>query len=436
MRQSSKRENPIVAELSEQLRVERELFLRQETTSSLNSNLLLLTGIFDGSEYSKEIDEVASNYTKESLPKGGAARYVEVCLWAALALRSSRRIPGHIKKYMKDNFGSFISSGVSVNTKGLGLYLLNEVDKNIVYSNAQQIKDLSVEILRKKGVQAQIDFVFGLSPQLIDGPISISNDDLSGWPLERLSKYIIFTIAGGSLREDDINLLDNKIRESLRANEPSSIRLSLFQASKMINSNIPPQHLNDILAKLKSVNAEWSQLIDEFKDGGVLVNLDGLDRVPSYSPNNDVWAYIAAIKSGLDTTYYVQGHVYERYYALVEADYKKLRTIKPSSFVVVVLVTIGLSIANTFAYLRVDMDLMQHINSILDLELISSAETIRRYLGGLMGLIINPLAFSVISVWYLARLYGILLSKGVISWAGYLSAIPLVDKLIDKIQLR
>lgn len=86
-----------------------------------------------------------------------------------------------------------------------------------------------------------------------------------------------------------INILESKLRNIRSKSVLPKISLSVYEAEKLIDSNLPPQQLNELLNSLKK-QQEWTKLIKTVQEDGITLDLERLHNITILSTEDIVFS--------------------------------------------------------------------------------------------------------------------------------------------------
>lgn len=196
-------------------------------------------------------------------------KYMEECLRTVGDTSTPPQILGSVGYFLRvsgnnpDNFDTFQIS------------LSNKLDKYISSGNLNAVIDISI------GLKS-------LKPDQKHWIKKRAEEKLGSLALERISKLIIlFNQENGYVEKLEESLSDN-----LGSATYPDIGFSIFEAQKIINSNIPNTSLKNILIELKKVDPSWSKMITNMESEGITIDVAQLHKVPNFSPHQDVWSLL------------------------------------------------------------------------------------------------------------------------------------------------
>lgn len=218
-----------------------------------------------------------------------------------------------IKEFLEANFEQVSSSNISPQILGTANYFLKDVSNSLTNYDKLQSSLVSrlEEYIKSQNVNASLDIAMGIAAipestqSKLEQLIAAKN---SGLDFERIAKTSILT-----QREDAVLTLEDHIIENIREWSQPDVNLSIIEAQKIINSNMPADTLDDVLERLKVSDTKWSKIISDIQANGVTIDISQLQRIPNFSINQDVWAVIALEKAGRDITYQIPEVDYKGY---------------------------------------------------------------------------------------------------------------------------
>ncbi len=90
--------------------------------------------------------------------------------------------------------------------------------------------------------------------------------------------------------ENIINKLESECLEKISDSSLPIISLAIFEAEKLINTNLSTDRLSKILELLKLENRGWAKIISNIQENGVTVDLKELNRHSKFSISESLWS--------------------------------------------------------------------------------------------------------------------------------------------------
>lgn len=336
-----------------------------------------------------------------------------------------------IKKFLESSFKQIASSNISPQILGTTNYFLKEVAGNLPNYGSLQSSLLSrlEGYIDNQNINASIDIAIGIEaiPSSVQSKlehlIKSKGDSLD---FERIAKVSILTN-----NIDSVIKLENHIIENMRSWSQPDVNLSIIEAQKIINSNIPADTLENVLEHLKSSDTKWSQMISNIQENGVTIDISQLQRIPNFSINQDVWAVIALEKSGRDTTYQIPEADYKSYLNYSSRTKMGFYSIKITSvwWLVMLAITLTLYTVAAFAF--------NYVNLLETYKNISFENNVLEY-GGKYFILTNPWLVILTNLLWAGILLIRLRKRGVLKVMDFIVSWPVLfafksvgDWLID-----
>jgi hypothetical protein len=158
---------------------------------------------------------------------------------------------------------------------------------------------------------------------------------LDSLSLEKVSKLVIIQGEGRF-----ISRLEEKLSEMIGLVTYPDIGFSIFEAQKIINSNIPNASMKNILAELKKADTSWAKMISAMESEGITIDLAQLHKVPNFSPHQDVWAIIALQEAGRVKTVQVDEKEYQDFVDYTSKTTKGYRKLSVISIIAIVCIAV------------------------------------------------------------------------------------------------
>ena len=268
--------------------------------------------------YFKEAGLVLSLAKKYSV--GGTdeiRKYLEGCLKTVGSTGTPPQILGSVGYFLRvngsqlDNFDTFQSS------------LSNKLDGYISKGNLNAVVDISI------GLKSLTSNQEGW----IKGQVEAKLDSLA---LERISKLVILF----NNEDGYISKLEESLSDNLGSATYPDIGFSIFEAQKIINSNIPNTSLKNILIELKKVDSSWSKMITNMESEGITIDVAQLHKVPNFSPHQDIWSLLGLSLSGRAKTVQVSEKDYQGFLDYSGRKNKSYRNVSVLSFIALLVVAV------------------------------------------------------------------------------------------------
>lgn len=318
-------------------------------------------------------------------------------------------------------------SRVSASAKGLIGYVINSFSETIGQKEKRYLSYLQTKLndaLVKNELELALDYGFGLETQSKESVSSLTKlmavgaDSLT---IERLSKAIIFLSINHGEYLTFINKLEEKVRVAFGDWKRPDIEFSLVEAHKLVNSNIPEEHLRVILKELKKASASWTKWIEDFESEGVVVNLKQFARIPNFSPNDDVWSHIALKIGNRDVTYQVSEQRYVQLQELIRDDRGGYRKYKTTSIIAIIVTSVIYTLAIAFMFSRFGNNLGTVFSSQIFV-----GNTLQEKWTNILPIIYDPIIVTLFNYLWLVFLTRRLWKSGRLRLIDFLQTFPIV----------
>ncbi len=296
-------------------------FKKSYIKDSTNDLIKMVTGLIKGTEtlsYFKEAGLVLSLAKKYNI--GGTVeiqKYLESCLKTVGSTSTPPQILGSVGYFLR------VSKSCPNNFDVFQAALSNKLDGYISSGNLNAVVDISIGLNSLKS--NQVDW--------IKRQVEAKLDSLA---LERISKLVILF----SNEDSYISKLEELLSDNLGSATYPNIGFSIFEAQKIINSNIPNASLKNILIELKKVDSSWSKMITNMESEGITIDLAQLHKVPNFSPHQDIWSLLGLSLSGRAKTVQVSEKDYQGFLDYSGRTSKSYRNISILSFIALLMVAV------------------------------------------------------------------------------------------------
>lgn len=195
-----------------------------------------------------------------------------------------------------------------------------------IYKEVNKYREIALE---KKDIELLIESSFALGQEAdfesVTSMIATGSLDL---PLGRRSKVAIlgYNKLSKEVIQKILEDIETDCYEKLDNMSLPSISLAIYEAEKIINTNLKREELNNILNTFRSENKKWSKLISEIEEDGVTVNLEKINGFLNISSEDSLWALELMNLASRRETYQVGEGEFEEY-----SEYRRL--IKNGKFV-------------------------------------------------------------------------------------------------------
>lgn len=140
--------------------------------------------------------------------------------------------------------------------------------------------------------------------------------DKFGTSLEKLAKLGILLKESGSKEvhiEKILRMVEEECQRNFKTMSLPTISLAIYEAERIINTNLPASKLDDILLKLQEGNLKWSKIIKSIKEDGATIDIDGLNGLPRLSLEDSFWALNLLLATSRRETYQLSEDQYSRF---------------------------------------------------------------------------------------------------------------------------
>ncbi len=204
--------------------------------------------------------------------------------------------------------------------KGFILYLAKQsnIQTEAVNAFETRLQEIGRQHLESNNVEYTIDAVLGTSSFLTDTEIEqfkvSAMKKAADMTREKLAKCVLILhrwkveIPTGLIKS-----LEEKIEYDFSNWIVPDILFALIESEKLVNSNIPPEQLEDIFDSLKRSGSRWTQMVETVKESGIVIDLKRFVRMPALSPVDDVLSYLALKCAKREYIYQVEEADYEEY---------------------------------------------------------------------------------------------------------------------------
>jgi hypothetical protein len=414
------------------LKLKQQISLENKVFSSKNNNLftaltLVCDSCFDNQYIKKEYSKIIDRIDINSLDISFATEY---SLLYYLSKKNHLPFPNNIKSFIKEECINTITiSAIPINNRAITAYILKQAN----YRNAKldiSIKELyseSIELLSNGKIISGIDGLFGV-PEVSDNDLEkiiyYFEQNREFFNREKIAKLSVKLLEWNCDKAKDLlHVLYDLIDTEFKSWVEPDIHFALIESEKLINSNLPPEVINEILLRLKNTGESWTSIIDTFLEKGVVVDLKSFQPLPNFSPSEDTWSLLALEAGNLTHKYELSEEEYNSYNHLRKlnskvtmASFKGSLTLYTSS----ILITAGLSL---WIYLNW-IDIKTNWESVLTINI--SPTTIK----DVLNLVFNKLFIIFFVLWWLFNILKCYWHNKDLSIKSIFKCIPIIKWII------
>lgn len=331
--------NPLYLALKEQVSTENRIFRQKEDIYT--TAITLIAEDCYTKKYIKDNVKYLVDKTNILIDVSNSlSHFKEAALVLGLAKIHGVGGVGKIERYINECLLNPSCMSIPPQALGAAGYLL--VNANYQTSNFTAFQKALLNkldsLVSNKNLNAVLDLAIGakaLNPSQKDWvseQAKIQSDSLS---LERISKLVI--ILDG---DEFVSTLEEKLGETVGSVIYPDVSFSIFEAQKIINSNIPNTSMKNILAELKKVDTSWAKMITAMESEGITIDLAQLHKVPNFSPHQDVWAILGLQRANRIKTVQVDEKEYQDFVDYTSKTGENYRRLSMASTVTVVCIAV------------------------------------------------------------------------------------------------
>ncbi len=330
--------NPLYLSLKEQIATENVIF-KQKNDFYTTALTLTAEDAFKHSYIKESLRELIGNIRPLIADSDSLTYFKESGLIVSLSQKYKVSGTNEIKKYLEKCLVSIATTNTPPQILGsVGYFLkLNSAQLNNFSQFQSSMADKLSTYIASGNINAAIDISIGLSvltTNQADWIKQRSIEKLNSLAIERISKLVIL-FTGDPIY---IEKLEESLSNSIGSSTYPDIGFSIFEAQKIINSNIPDTSLKNILTELKRVDPSWSKMIANMEAEGITIDVTQLHKIPNFSPHQDVWSLFGLSISGRSKTVQVSETDYKDYLdysSKTKNTYKKVNVISLLSILVI-----------------------------------------------------------------------------------------------------
>ncbi len=425
----NRRPTDVYIKLQQQIFTENKVYDSRSDTL-LQSFTLLCSSCFSKEQIVCQLQNIINKIEKDSFNISFSVEYSMIYyLSKEYKMSLSKELATFIKTECIDTI-SFERFPIS--NRALIAYFLNKAN-----TNSKKL-DIKIESLYKEAIDllesgdylAAIDGFFATEKiedkylKKIEYEISNNKDFLNR---EKIAKLTLKFMEWESRESQKLlMLLEDTLKIDLKSWIEPDIQFSLIESEKLINSNLSQEVVNDILDTLKKSGEPWTNIINEFSDRGVVVDLKSFHQMSNFSPSEDTWSYLA-LEAGQHTTKYeLNEEEYLQYSKLVKIN----KTNKIASYKGSLTLCISLLIQGIGLTVFLFLNWANILNSIRNIKTtITSPSTGQEWI----DIFFNPLIIAILIVIWMIRVFKFYKENKDIGVKQVFMSLPIIRFLVSKL---
>ena len=330
--------NPAYVKIREQIRTESIIFKQK---GDLYATALTLTAedCFEKGYLQRNALGLIRQIELLVTGKDSLSLYKEAGMAYHLAKKQNIKNISGIKEYLEKTLAKVGASRMPPQILGSVAYFLKQHDATLKIFNVFQTSLINKldDLINKGNLNAVIDLSVGIKNMRAQQCKWLSEQSLKALDrcsLERVAKLtVIFPKETSYWKKLEQLTNENNGTSSIYPD----IAFSLFEAQKIINSNIPGASLKNILSELKKVDSSWSRLITDMEAQSITIDATELHQLPNFSPHQDVWILLGLLEAGRAKTVQVNEGDYQGYLYYAGWQDKGCAIMNKKSFVALIL---------------------------------------------------------------------------------------------------
>lgn len=331
--------NPLYLALKEQISTENIIF-RQKEDIYTTALTLVAEDCYTKTYVKDNVKDLVGKTKLLVKDSKSLSFFKEAGLVLALAKKHSVGNTKELEKYVDECLARVGSTTIPPQALGNVGYLLTKADykTNNFIKFQKALSDKLDSLITSRNLNAAIDISLGLNTlneRQKNWVLGQAEEKLSSLSLEKISKLVIIQAESSFVAR-----LEEALSEMIGSVTYPDVGFSIFEAQKIINSNIPNTSLKNILAELKKVNTSWATMISAMESEGITIDLAQLHKVPNFSPHQDVWAIIGLSEAGRVKTVQVDEKEYQNFVSYTSKEGRGYRKLSVVSIVSVVCIAV------------------------------------------------------------------------------------------------
>lgn len=119
-----------------------------------------------------------------------------------------------------------------------------------------------------------------------------------------------------------INLVEKRVWEKISTTSLPTISLLVYEAEKLISTNMPTNELIDTLELLKKQNKDWAKLITTIQTDGITVDLKNFNHISGLSSEDICWSINLLKATDREKTYQLSSSEYKSFNNFLKTERK------------------------------------------------------------------------------------------------------------------
>lgn len=190
----------------------------------------------------------------------------------------------------------------------LTYYFSKFFDPSMVKELEKKLSDNRDLCIKQNNLDDLIEIEFALGQKYFSRSRWDSFDiESSTFYIGKLSKLglLYFDLGNFEKAKSIINNVEKRVWEKISTASLPTISLMVYEAEKLISTNLPSNDLTEILQLLKRQNKAWAKLITNIQTNGVTVDLKNFNNMSALDPEDTSWCINLLVSTKRDRTYQI-----------------------------------------------------------------------------------------------------------------------------------
>lgn len=288
--------NPVYIWISENVQTEKEI-AKEKSDLYCYALSLSCDFLYSEQQVKKELRWLAKAIAKEGYkPKHAVAMAICLYLESKYNARLDRSFVSNSTKVLKNIHEMEIPLGV----KSAAYYFQHKYDSRGNEKLRQYLIGKQKELTNQHNLTSLAEVEFALSGEVFSEKLwKDSENEIVSFEIDKKSKIALLlkqnNIPGW---EKYLDQIERKCQKKISEASIPIISLLVYEAEKLISTNLPTDKLNELLEALKKKKKSWASLISQIQENGVTLNLTRLNQISGLNIEEACWALQLLNESG------------------------------------------------------------------------------------------------------------------------------------------
>lgn len=281
--------NPCYFWFSENLRSEQAIAGARLDLNSYAMTLTASKNVFDKSKVKKDFEWLIEEIESKSFD----VRY-SIAMAISLYLADKHRflsLKRNTKKRMFNVFLEVLNKKLPNQIYIDSYYFLKHIKFKGLGAHKKLLLDFREKVLSDDDSIQLLELEFSLGSEYFSQNRWDAFVDSEALSTSKLSKLGLMYLGKNPDKVGEIiRKLEEKCFENMTNASLPLISLAIYEAEKMINTNLPASGLKEVLKTLKKEKRKWAQIITNIENNGITVDLKRLSQYSQFTIGESLWS--------------------------------------------------------------------------------------------------------------------------------------------------